>query len=244
MYNAGLFQAVLPITKKILNQPQFDGYHQHPVDVHSIKTLKKTEDIKDESVKKVYDSLDEKDKSLVKLVALFHDVGKGRIVDHHISGEKLFKNMASAFGFDETHIQRGSLLVRTHNIMSMFSSNEDIYSEKVILKFTALVQDELNLKMLYIVTYADISAVGESVYKSSTAQLLKTLYNQSQPAFENEALLNENARRLAKQNRVKNLKRYKDLPNLVKKENQLYLFKSNVFTIKSRGYFRYCSSCL
>ncbi|WP_072680351.1 HD domain-containing protein [Arcobacter sp. LA11] len=229
LYNAGLFQAVLPITKKILNQPQFDGYHQHPVDIHSIKTLKKVNDIKDESVKAVYDNLEEKDKALVRLVSLFHDVGKGRIVDHHISGEKLFKNMAVSFGFDENHIQRGSLLVRNHNKMSIVASNEDIYSEKVILKFTALVKDELNLKMLYVVTYADISAVGETVYKSSTAQLLKTLFNQSRPAFEHKELLNENSRRLAKQEAIKKLKRYKEIPNLLKKKimyissNQMFL---------------------
>lgn len=229
LYNAGLFQAVLPITKKILNQPQFDGYHQHPVDIHSIKTLKKVTDIKDESVKTVYESLEEKDKALVRLVSLFHDVGKGRIVDHHISGEKLFKNMAISFGFDENHIQRGALLVRNHNMMSTIATNEDIYSEKVILKFTALVKDELNLKMLYVVTYADISAVGETVYKSSTAQLLKTLYHQCLPAFEHKELLNENSRRIAKQEAIKKLKRYKEIPNLLKKKimyissNQMFL---------------------
>ncbi len=229
LYNSKLFQAVLPITKKIINQPQFDGYHQHPVDIHSIKTIKKVDEIKDNSVKEVFETLEEKDKALVRLIALFHDVGKGRIVDHHLSGEKLFKNMATAFGFEENNIQRGSLLVRNHNMMSMISSNEDIYSEKVILKFTALVKDELNLKMLYIVTYADISAVRESLYNGSTAQLLKTLYTLSLPAFENKELLNENARRLAKQNRIKNLKRYKELPNLMKKKinyissNQIFL---------------------
>ena len=113
--------------------------------------------------------------------------------------------------------------------MSTIATNEDIYSEKVILKFTALVKDELNLKMLYVVTYADISAVGETVYKSSTAQLLKTLYNQALPAFENENLLNENSRRLAKQEAIKKLKRYKELPNLLKRKimyissNQMFL---------------------
>jgi len=229
LYNAGLFQTILPITKKMIHQPQFDGYHQHPVDVHSIKTLKKVEEILDENVKVVYESLEEKDKALVRLVALFHDVGKGRTIDHHISGEKLFKNMATSFGFDENHIQRGSLLVRNHNKMSSVANNEDIYSEKVILKFTALIKNELNLKMLYVVTYADISAVGESIYKSSTAQLLKTLYSQSIPAFGNEHLLNENARRLAKQETIKKLKRYKELPNILKKKimyissNQMFL---------------------
>ena len=228
LYNAQLFQAVLPITKKILHQPQFDGYHQHPVDVHSIKCLKKVGDIQDEHVKKVYDNLEEKEKAIVRLVALFHDVGKGRTIDHHIAGEQLFKSMATSFGLEESHIQRASLLIRYHNMMSMVANNEDIYNEKTILKFTALVKDEVNLKMLYVVTYADISAVGESIYKSTTAQLLRTLYNQCIPAFENTDLLNENARRLVKQEAIKKLKRYKELPNLTKKK-VMYISSNQMF---------------
>ena len=229
IYNARLFQTVLPVTKKIVNQPQFDGYHQHPVDVHSIKTLKMLDNIKDEYVKKIFDSFDETKKTIVRLACLFHDVGKGRVTDHHIAGEKLFKNMMTSFDLDKTHIQLGSLLVRNHNMMSKVASSEDIYSEKVILSFTALLQNQLALKMLYVVTYADISAVGDSVYKSSTASLLKQLYLQALPAFENTPLLSENARRITKQNRIKQLKEYKDLSNLMKKKityiasNQMFL---------------------
>ena len=229
IYNAGLFQAILPSTKKIIDQPQFDGYHQHPVDVHSIKTLKFAENIKDPYIQEIYDSLTKQQQTITKLVALFHDIGKGRPTDHHIVGEKLFKSMGISFGFDEEHIKVGSRLVRYHNMMSYISTHEDIYSEKTILNFTGLVKSETALRMLYVVTYCDISAVGKNIYSSSMASLLKQLYTQSLPAFENKDLLNESARRVAKQNTIKNLKRYKELPNSVKKKigyissNQIFL---------------------
>lgn len=228
IYNGRLFQAILPIGKKIVNQPQFDGYHQHPVDIHSIKTLKKLEEIKDPYVQEVYDSMDEKDRALVRLVALLHDVGKGRVVDHHIAGEKLFKNMTKAFDFDPIHIQRGAVLVRYHNMMSKVATSKDIYSEKVILAFTALLEDELTLKMLYVVTYADISAVGDSVYKSATSSLLRQLYLQSLPAFENRNLLNENVRRHKKEETIKKLKRYKELSQ-IKKKKLMYISSNQIF---------------
>jgi [protein-PII] uridylyltransferase len=228
IYNGRLFQAILPIGKKIVNQPQFDGYHQHPVDIHSIKTLKKLEEIKDPYVQEVYDSMDEKDRALVRLVALLHDVGKGRVVDHHIAGEKLFKNMTKAFDFDPIHIQRGAVLVRYHNMMSKVATSKDIYSEKVILAFTALLEDELTLKMLYVVTYADISAVGDSVYKSATSSLLRQLYLQSLPAFENKSLLNENVRRHKKEETIKKLKRYKELSQ-IKKKKLMYISSNQIF---------------
>jgi [protein-PII] uridylyltransferase len=231
IYNARLFQSVIPIAKKIVNQPQFDGYHQHPVDVHSIKTLKKLQEIHDPYVKEIYDSLEEKERALVRLVCLFHDVGKGRVNDHHLSGEKLFKNLTTSLDFEHNDIQLGALLVRYHNMMSKVASNEDIYSEKVILGFTALLKSELALKMLYVVTYADISAVGDTVYKSSTASLLRQLYLQALPAFENKNLLNENSRRIAKMDTIKKSKQYKELSNIMKKKIQ-YISSNQIFLQK------------
>lgn len=228
LYNGRLFQSVLPIAKKIVNQPQFDGYHQHPVDIHSIKTLKKLQEIKDPYVKEIYDGLEEKERVIVRLVALLHDVGKGRMTDHHISGEKLFKNMTNAFDFDPEQVLLGARLVRYHNMMTKVALNEDIYSEKVILAFTALLKTKLALKMLYVVTYADISAVGDSVYKSSTSSLLRQLYLQSEPAFENVELLTQSARRIAKQETIKKSKEYKDLSNILKKK-VMYIASNQMF---------------
>jgi len=230
IYNAGLFQAILPSTKKIIDQPQFDGYHQHPVDVHSITTLKFAENIKDPYIQEIFNSLTKHQKSVTKLVALFHDIGKGRPTDHHIVGEKLFKGMGISFGFDEEHTRIGARLVRYHNMMSYIATHEDIYSEKTILNFVGLVKSELALKMLYVVTYCDISAVGNNIYNSSMASLLKQLYTQTLPAFENKNLLNESSRRVAKQNAIKNLKRYKQLANIVKKKI-MYISSNQMFLI-------------
>jgi len=228
IYNAGLFQTILPSTKKIIDQPQFDGYHKHPVDIHSIKTLNFSQDIKNEEIKAIYEELTNEQKIIVRLVSFFHDIGKGRTEDHHIVGEKLFKSMMKSFYFDDELIKIGARLVRYHNMMSYIATHEDIYSEKNILNFTALVKTKESLKMLYVITYADISAVGENIFNSSMASLLKQLYIQSLPAFENEDLLNESKRRVAKQNAIKNLDRYKELPAILKKKI-MYIASNQIF---------------
>ena len=228
IYNAGLFQAVIPSTKTIIDQPQFDGYHQHPVDIHSIKTLKFAQNIEDEYIKSIFDTLSNEQKVIVRLVSFFHDIGKGRKQDHHIVGEKLFKSMAKSFDFDEEFIKIGARLIRYHNMMSYVATHEDIYSEKAILNFTALLKTKEALKMLFVVTYCDISAVGKNIYNSSTSSLLKQLYTQSLPAFENEDLLNESKRRIAKQNAIKNLDKYKELPMVIKKKI-MYIASNQIF---------------
>ena len=228
IYNAGLFQAVLPSTKKIIDQPQFDGYHAHPVDIHSIKTLKFSQNIEDEYVKSIFNDLTNEQKILVRLVAFFHDIGKGRTEDHHIVGEKLFKSMMKSFDFNEEFIKLGARLVRYHNMMSYMATHEDIYSEKTILNFTGLIKTKEALKLLYAVTYCDISAVGKNIFSSSTASLLKQLYLQSLPAFENEEFLNESKRRIAKQNTIKNLDKYKELPTSLQKKI-MYIASNQIF---------------
>ena len=39
LYQSSLLIKLIPTLKMIINQPQFDGYHTHPIDVHSIQTL-------------------------------------------------------------------------------------------------------------------------------------------------------------------------------------------------------------
>jgi len=229
LYNANLFQTIIPSAKKIINLPQFDGYHQQPVDVHSINTLKFIEHIEDVFVLKIYEKLSQQQKSWAKIAALFHDIGKGRQTDHHIAGEKLFKNMARTLGFENEDTIMIARIIRYHNLMSMVATNEDIYSQKVILAFTANLKSQLALDILYVVTYADISAVGKHIYNSATASLLKELYLQSIQAFDNAELLNESARRVAKINSIKKLPKFKELSMLMKKKisyiasNQIFL---------------------
>ena len=110
----------------MIDQPQFDGYHQHPVDIHSIKTLKFSQNIEDECIK-YFDELSNEQKILVRLVAFFHDIGKGRKDDHHIVGEKLFKSMMKSFGFDEEFIKLGARLIRYHNMMSYMATRRYIF---------------------------------------------------------------------------------------------------------------------
>lgn len=229
LYNSNLFQTIIPSTKKMINLPQFDGYHQQPVDIHSINTLKFIENIEDPFVKKIYNNLTLQQQSWVKIAALFHDIGKGRQTDHHISGEKLFKNMARSLNFENEDSVMIGRIIRYHNLMSMVATNEDIYSQKVILAFTANLKSKLALDILYVVTYADISAVGKHIYNSSTASLLNELYFQSIQAFDNGELLNESARRINKINAIKKLNKFKELSTLMKKKisyiasNQIFL---------------------
>ena len=215
--------------KQIMNQPQFDGYHKHPVDIHSLKSVYYIENIKDEFVRNLYNELDKKSKSLLKLLALFHDIGKGRGKDHHVVGENIFKKFGKSIGLDEKSTELGALVIKNHNMMSYVATTQDIYSQRVILFFTGLLKSVHALKILYVLTYADISSVGENIYKSTTANLLRELFLQALLAFENEELVHESSRVVAKQNAIKKKKLFMEQSKLIQKKilkiesNQMFL---------------------
>ncbi|MCG3720811.1 protein-PII uridylyltransferase, partial [Aliarcobacter butzleri] len=62
----------------------------------------------------------------------------------------------------------------------------------------------------------------------STASLLKQLYYQALPAFDNQEFLKESKRRTAKQNAIKNLERYKELPMILQKKI-MYISSNQIF---------------
>ena len=238
LYKSGLFQVVIPSAKKIINQPQFDGFHIHPVDIHTLKALYHTHNIKDEFIANNYRLLSKKDKALLNLIALFHDIGKGRKKDHHEVGQELFKKFAKSINLNEEDTQIGSKIVRYHNMLSKVATNEDIYSQKVIMNFAALLGSKRALDLLLCFTYGDINSVGEGVYKSSTSALFQELYLQVVRSFENKELLKTSTRRINKENAIKNNKQFQILSPLMKKKilsidsNQLFLIYKSSDIIK------------
>jgi [protein-PII] uridylyltransferase len=198
IYRARLLSFFFPPFKKVTDLPQFDGYHQYPVDLHSIKSVWHLENIKDDFIRSLFDALDNDHKALLKLVTLLHDTGKGRSKDHSETGVLLFRSYASKLGFDEMLIKLGEKLILHHILMSKVAQREDLHNERIILDFASKMEDKRSIDMLYVLTYADISGVGEERFTPFVNQLLNTLYYNALEALENRDLLDEASKRSRK----------------------------------------------
>ena len=208
---ARMLQYTIAPIKKVVDLPQFDGYHQYAVDIHSIKAIKVLENIEDEYLKNLYDNLSTKEKKLLKLVVFLHDCGKGRKKDHHRVGASLFRVYAPKLGFDDSEVAIGENLIAYHTLLSNTAQREDIYSQKVILSFTSHFRSKVMLDMIYLLTYADMNSVGENLYNSYSANLIKTLYTNALDALVSSDLLDETAKRVKKENALKNNANFKSL---------------------------------
>jgi [protein-PII] uridylyltransferase len=74
-------------------------------------------------------------------------------------------------------------LVEVHLLMSMLAQSRDLSDRRTIENFAAVVQSLERLKLLTILTTADIRAVGPGVWNGWKAQLLRTLYYETEPVL-------------------------------------------------------------
>lgn len=229
-YWAEVLDKIIPPFKPIIHLAQFDGYHQKSVDIHSIDTLKFLNTEEDEQLQTIFKGLEQRDRQLLRLVALLHDIGKGRSRDHSILGSRIIKVYAKGLGLKEKDIATGETLVRYHTLMSRIAQKEDIYSEKVLLSFVSKIKDRKTLDMLYLLTTADIKAVGDGVYTGFTKTLLRDLYKNACPFLSKTEQITEIEKRLRKEKILNSSKEFAHIPRPVMK--QICKIESNLFFIK------------
>ena len=229
-YDAGILHQLFSNFKKVLHLPQFDGYHHYPVDIHSLKSVEALENIKEPFIQSLYEELSNEEKTLLKIVVLFHDTGKGRKQDHCEVGAKLIVPFAKHLKIKEELISIAVTLIKHHVKMSSVAFKENIHNEKTLYKFMSNIGNSKNLKLLYILTYADINGVGGDTYNSFNSRLLLDLYKSALEISENSDRITDATKRLNIEKRVKNQSDFKELASLMQKkilrvESNLFFFK-------------------
>jgi len=230
LYRAKVLAKLFPPLAKVKFLPQFDGYHRHPVDIHSIRTIHALENISDSNIQQVYDTFNKEEKALLRLCTFLHDCGKGRRKDHSELGSVIVKNYAKTVGFSDKHCTYAYILVRYHTLMSNTSAREDIYNEKILYAFNAKIKEPKILKLLYVLTFADIESVGEGTYSSFNANLLRELYILSLDAFSHKEMITEAGKRSKKERELQKFSPFLELKRNTQKK--ILSIKSNLLFFK------------
>ncbi|MCB4743334.1 MAG: HD domain-containing protein [Sulfurovum sp.] len=229
---ARLLHYTIPPIKKVIDLPQFDGYHQYAVDIHSLRCIYHLEHIEEPLIRKCYEKLNKDEKAMLKVVTFLHDSGKGRKRDHHYVGASLFKIFAQKLGMDNTLIRMGEQLIQYHTLMSNIAQREDLYNEKVIFGFASHFPTQKLLDMIYILTYADMNGVGDGIYNSFNAKLIRTLYNHSLEILGKTVMLSEAAKRTKKEVSLKRHPKFRTLKRTEQKK--ILQMPSNLLFLRYR----------
>ncbi len=227
---AKVLRYTIPPIKNVVDLPQFDGYHQYAVDIHSLKCLYHLEHIEDNFIQTLWEALSSHEKAMLKLVVFLHDAGKGRKRDHHFVGTSLFKVFAKKLQIEDDLIKMGETLILYHTLMSKVAQREDIYNESVILSFASHFKTKKLMDMIYILTYADMNGVGPGTYNSFNAKLIKTLYTHALGILGQTTIIGETEKRLKKELALKRNAEFAKLSRTQQKK--ILLIPSNLLFLR------------
>jgi [protein-PII] uridylyltransferase len=115
------------------------------------------------------------------VAAFLHDIGKGRIEDHSIIGAEIAREVCPRLGLTTAETETVCWLIEHHLLMSNIAQSRDIGDPKTVRDFADIVQSPERLKLLLLLSVADIRAVGPGVWNGWKGQLLRTLYNETEP---------------------------------------------------------------
>src|SRR5215469_16000997 len=203
MNEVGVLGRFIPDFGRIVSMMQFNMYHHYTVDEHLLRCIGALAEI-EQGKNPEYGLANELVRTIqpehraVLYVALFlHDIAKGRIEDHSVAGARIARRLGPRFGLSPANTETVAWLIEQHLTMSSIAQSRDLSDRRTIENFSPIVQSLERMKLLTILTTADIRAVGPGVWNGWKAQLLRALYYETEPALTGGFSEVDRARRVA-----------------------------------------------
>ncbi|MFY9896030.1 MAG: [protein-PII] uridylyltransferase [Xanthobacteraceae bacterium] len=189
MNEAGVLGEFIRAFGRIVAMMQFNMYHHYTVDEHLLRCIGVLNEIDRGGVPEVAFASElmrtilPEHRTVLYLALFLHDIAKGRIEDHSIVGARIARRLGPRLGLNAAETELVAWLVEVHLVMSTVAQSRDLSDRRTIENFAAVVQSLERMKLLAILTTADIRAVGPGVWNGWKAQLLRTLYYETEPVL-------------------------------------------------------------
>lgn len=196
MNETGLLGRFLPEWGRIVGQTQFNMYHAYTVDEHTLQAVGVINDIARGKLKADHPASTAivpriADLEALMLAMLLHDVGKGGDRGQLEDGAIAARRACERLGVDPRRIELVVWLVRHHLLMSDYAQKRDVSDPSTVRAFAEAVGDPERLRMLMVLTVADIRAVGPGVWNGWKGQLMRALFEATEALFRGDAVTRE-----------------------------------------------------
>ncbi len=181
MNETGFLSRFVPEWARIVGLMQFDTYHVFTVDEHTIEVIGNLQRLESGDLAEVAPVASEligqvSSRRALYVAAMMHDIAKGRGGDHSELGARIAQEVCPKLGLTPEETETVSWLVLHHLLISQTAFKRDIEDPKTILDIADLVQSPERLRLLLVLTVADMRAVSAKVWNGWKATLLREVY--------------------------------------------------------------------
>jgi [protein-PII] uridylyltransferase len=180
MHSLGLLTLLLPELKGIDSLVVRDYSHRFTVDEHTLVALENLHLLRqsqskwDQRYAELLDELEQPD--LLYLALLLHDTGKGAETENHVQASvAIAEGCLNRLDLDLPDRETVLFLIARHLEMSA-AMRRDIFDPENIRQFAERMETPERLKMLCLLTYADIKAVNPEALTPWKAENIWQLY--------------------------------------------------------------------
>lgn len=180
LHELRLLEQLLPAFAHARFLLQFNNFHKYTVDEHCLLAVERATDLDGDAgwLGDVWRQVRRR-RHLLLLALLIHDLGKGYEGDHSEVGAGIAKEVAATLGLSEDETEVLEFLVLRHLLMAELAFRRNINDDSLVLGFAREVGSPEVLRLLTLLTMADIAAVGPDVWNRWKADLLGDLYQRT-----------------------------------------------------------------
>ena len=184
MNESNILGKFIPEFQKIVGLMQFDMYHSYTVDEHTIFTISNLYSLKKGEFKNFAPLaskiiLEISSKKCLFVAMLLHDIAKGRKGDHSENGALIASVVCPRLGLSKEETKTVEWLILYHLLMSKTAFRYELGDARVIKSFVDKVKSVERLKLLLVLTVADIKGVGPEIWNDWKGSLITELYSKS-----------------------------------------------------------------
>ncbi|MGB8853148.1 MAG: [protein-PII] uridylyltransferase [Pirellulales bacterium] len=175
LHEAGALEILIPQFAHARHLLQFNNYHKYTVDEHCILSVQRaTEFARDDGwLGRAWAELPRRRPLLLAL--LIHDLGKGFVEDHSEVGARFARDIAIRFDLPADEAEIIEYLVLKHLSMAHLAFRRNTGDDSIVVAFARDVGSPEVLRLLALLTAADVSAVGPGTWTKWKADILGEL---------------------------------------------------------------------
>ena len=170
----GALAGILPEWERIRLLPHASAIHRFTVDRHVVETCIEASHL----IRTVARP------DVLMVAALLHDIGKGGLTEHCVTGEPIARAIATRMGFDDEAVELVATLVRRHLLLAETATTRDPEDPATVDLVVSQVGSAEALSLLTALTEADARATSPKAWSTWRAGLIRDLAGRTRAAID------------------------------------------------------------